>query len=580
MKGLKSIYSVKGWLVVLMVFFGTVAWAQQTEEKQEVEQQRPVTIDSFDVVRDYRPILADAVKIRRSPDMTNKRSYMPKLSYQDIMDQKLDINTGLHVLDLKERPFSVRENILPNYVKVGIGNFNTILAEGYFAYEDFVDMRFGGFVKHLSQKGELEAQKFSRQELGVFGRRVLPQFTIDGMLGYNRYGTNFYGDPVIGSGAPINPDKAPQTFNDIYFSGELTSNTQAEDEDALSYSAKVNAYAYNSSAFDAKETSFVLSSYLNKRMRFFNAGVNLTLDINNMDGMQNPITGARTINNSYAIINPYIRFKGDNYAITLGGNLIPEFGDSTSFNIFPSAQVDFSLVPGYVYLFGGVEGTVNKGSYKQLATENPYLGPNQFIQNTVERLSFHGGIKGNAGATFGYKAKAFYKQLEHLPLFALNPENLFMYDVIYDGDGDDQVKHVGIEGEINVRLSELVNLGGRLNIDQYTLVNEQEAWNLPKMRLTGMARFTISEKLYIDAEALFQGQTYAKAYPELPGTQMDYRKETLPAFFDLSASAEYKATKNLGLFVKANNMLNTTYERYLYYPKVGFNILGGLNFSF
>src|SRR5699024_469891 len=139
----------------------------------------------------------------------------------------------------------VRENILPNYVKVGIGNFNTILAEGYFAYEDFVDMRFGGFVKHLSQKWELEAQKFSRQEVGVFGRRVLTHLSIDDMMAYNRYSTNVYGDPVIGRGAPINTDKAPQTFNDIYYTSELTSNTQAEDEDPLSYSAKVNAYAYN-----------------------------------------------------------------------------------------------------------------------------------------------------------------------------------------------------------------------------------------------------------------------------------------------------------------------------------------------
>lgn len=36
---------------------------------QEGETQDPVTIDSIDVVRDYRPMLADAVKIRRSPDM-------------------------------------------------------------------------------------------------------------------------------------------------------------------------------------------------------------------------------------------------------------------------------------------------------------------------------------------------------------------------------------------------------------------------------------------------------------------------------------------------------------------------------
>lgn len=36
---------------------------------QEGEKQEPVTIDSIDVVRDYRPMLEDAVKIRRTPDM-------------------------------------------------------------------------------------------------------------------------------------------------------------------------------------------------------------------------------------------------------------------------------------------------------------------------------------------------------------------------------------------------------------------------------------------------------------------------------------------------------------------------------
>ena len=40
---------------------------------QEGEEQVPVTIDSIDVVRDYRPMLEDAVQIRRSPDMDFNR---------------------------------------------------------------------------------------------------------------------------------------------------------------------------------------------------------------------------------------------------------------------------------------------------------------------------------------------------------------------------------------------------------------------------------------------------------------------------------------------------------------------------
>lgn len=563
-------------IVALLLGTGYQGYAQQDPTK-------PVTIDSFDVVRDYKPILADAVKIRRSPDMSNKRSYMPKLNYGNVPDKKLDINTGLKELNVQELPFTKTQDISSNYVKLGVGNLGTILGEAYIAVEDYEDLRFGGFVKHLNQKGSLDDQKFSRQEVGVFGRRILSAFTVDGLLGYNRYGTRLYGNPVDVNGVALNPAREAQRFNDIYFTGELTSNFDPTNEEALSYSAKLDAYTYKDK-FEAGENSVALSAYLNKRLRTFNIGANVAVDVNSISGSSNVAKDVK-FKNSIANFNPYISLKGANYTLTLGANIVSEFGDSTRFNIFPSAEVDFSLVPGYIHLFGGITGGVQKASFKRLSHINPYLGPDLSYQNMVERLSFFGGIKGNAGATFGYKAKVMYKSLEGMPLFANSTEAPFQFDLIYDGTGDDKVKYVGIEGEINVRLSELVNLGGRLNIDGYTMAKEEEAWFTPKLRLAANARFNISEKLYIDAEALFHGMSYAKAYQFdsslkpilLPDS---YKKESIPEFFDLSAGAEYKALSNLGIFVKANNILNKEYQRYLYYPKLGFNVIGGVNFSF
>ena len=441
----------------------------------------------------------------------------------------------------------------------------------------------GGFVKHLSQKGSLEGQKFSRQEVGVFGKRILPLFTVNGLVGYNRYATNFYGVPLANDRmTSLNPSPEGQTFSDIYFTGELTSNYDPNDAEALSYSAKLDAYSF-SDKFDAKETSVALSAYLNKRVNAFNVGANVSVDINSVDGTDNLANAGKT-KNSLAILNPYIRFKGDNYAITLGANFIPEFGDSTSFNIFPAAEVDFALAPEYFHIFGGVNGGVKKASYRDFARQNPFLGPNLAIRNMVERLHVFGGIKGNAGATFGYKVKAIYRQLEGMPLFVNNMGTPFQFDMVYDGNGDEAVKHVGVEGELNIRLSELINLGGRLNIDQYTTAQQEEAWHTPKLRLAANARFNISEKLYIDAEALFHGVSYGKAFEYDPATGLiisdTYSRREVPSFFDLSAGAEYKATKQLGLFVKANNIFNTEYQTYLYYPKLGFNVLGCLNFSF
>ncbi|WP_380936520.1 tetratricopeptide repeat protein [Sphingobacterium bambusae] len=59
-------------LISILSLCGMNAYAQQ-DEKLHTEK-RPSVMDSIDIVRDYRPMLADAVKIRRSPDMKIDRA--------------------------------------------------------------------------------------------------------------------------------------------------------------------------------------------------------------------------------------------------------------------------------------------------------------------------------------------------------------------------------------------------------------------------------------------------------------------------------------------------------------------------
>jgi len=566
--------------VLAALFLGMLAPGRA----QETASAKPVTIDSFSVVRDYKPLLADAVKIRRSPDMTNKRSYMPKLSYDSVPDKKLDINTGLKELQVRETPFSTLAGQTSNYLKFGMGNFSTVLGEGYFSYDAYQDMRIGGFAKHLSQKGPLDDQEFARQEIGFFTRRVFPTVTLDGTVGYNRYASKFYARPTIadtsGSVSWLDPAPGnPLSFEEVYFSGELTGNADPKNGGAFSYSAKADAYHFRNKR-DSKETSFALSVYMDSRTDNFHIGANLSLDLNTVSGTESAVSG-RT-NNSMAVLNPYIRLAAARYRLTLGANLVPEIGDSTSFNIFPSAEIDFALLREYLHLFGGVTGTVQKASYRDFARSNPFLGDARpRIQNMTERLHVHGGVKGNSGALFGYKVKAVYRQLEGLPLFVNNLAEPWSFLIAYDGDGEKAAKHIGLEGELNMRVSQTVNIGGRLNIDEYTTAQATEAWHMPNMRLTANARFNLSDRLYIDAEALFQSSSYAlEHWIPSSGTPIGpYRKE-VPSFFDLSAGAEFKATDRLGVFAKANNIFNREYQTYLYYPKLGLNLIGGLNFSF
>src|SRR5690606_37450296 len=131
-----------------------------------------------------------------------------------------------------------------------------------------------------------------------------------------------------------------------------------------------------------------------------------------------------------------------------------------------------------------------------------------------------------------------------------DPADPSAFGLIYE-DGDKASTIVGLVGEINVRVSEVVALGGKLNFNEFDLQQQEDAWYMPKMRLAANARFNISEKLYIDGELLFQGQTYGlvrdpsidlSGYASTAIGESGARKTTIPSFADLSAGAEYRAT--------------------------------------
>src|SRR5690606_32152069 len=80
-----------------------VGYEQMKNLQQQLEPA--AAIDSIDIVRDYLQVHVDAVKIRQSPNMSNKRRSQPEFRY-GIIDKKLDINTGTKQSTIPEMPFS------------------------------------------------------------------------------------------------------------------------------------------------------------------------------------------------------------------------------------------------------------------------------------------------------------------------------------------------------------------------------------------------------------------------------------------------------------------------------------------
>ena len=550
---------------IIVNLFCLSVLAQAQDKKDQPQTNPPASasgtlIEEIEVIRPYKPVLADAVKIRRNPDLKNDTPFKPALRY-NIIDKKLNLNTNIKELEAQKMADEQPSVLNHNYVKIGAGNFNTALGEVYLNTSDDEALQTGAFFKHVSQQGSLDKQQFSNQELGIFGRSISDNFALSGKLMYDRKSTFFYGfDPV----SSVPADMSKQRFSNIAAEGEIVSNYS--ESSSFDYSAHLSAYQF-SNIDDARESSVLFKTYLNKEISKFNLGLNASADFTATKDI------AYKIGNNILKANPYLKIKSNSFELNIGANIVQEFGTKSRLNIFPAVSAELPIIPGYASLFAGVNGDVLKGTLKDLASENPFLSKNIGIQNSLEKINIYAGIKGNASAEFGYKVMAWYKTMEDLQLFVNDPTSINRFNAIYD-NGESEI--FGLEAEINLRASDVVTLSGKAQVFDYKLASETEAWFKPNLRLISNARAQINQKVFIDAELLFQGESLARL--NAAGGAFAYK--TMKAFIDLSAGAEYSVNKNIGVYIRANNLTGQSFQRYLYYPRLGLTVLGGVNYKF
>ncbi|RYF10324.1 MAG: hypothetical protein EOO42_22740, partial [Flavobacteriales bacterium] len=392
--------------------------AQAQDKKPE---EKTVVNEEIEVVRPYKPILAEAVKLRRSPNLDDVKTYKAKLNYS-ITDRKLELNSDIQKLQAQALAEEKASILVNNYVKGAFGSLSTLLGEAYFNTGKDEGLQLGGYIKHFSQEGKLNKQNSSNQQLSVFGRSILEENTVSGRINLERNGTYFYG--IDNTNPALNPDPQKQAFSLIELEGELVKNF-TEDEDALSYAVKANGYLWNDK-FSAKESYLSLNGHLNKRISSFNLGLAASTEFGNT---KDALT---SVGNNLLRLNPYIRLQVKGAKVTAGINFVQEFGAYSSSKLFPSVTADFTLVPDYLQVFGEVKGDVNRNSMKSFTDENPWLNSNILVKNTVEKLSISAGIKGTGGPGFGYKARFYMKQFDDMPLFINNFDDFNKFDVIYD----------------------------------------------------------------------------------------------------------------------------------------------------
>ncbi len=235
--------------------------------------------------------------------------------------------------------------------------------------------------------------------------------------------------------------------------------------------------------------------------------------------------------------------------------------------------------------YTGAEGSLEQNSYRDFTNENPFLSPTLNIAPTDKQYDIFAGLKGKLANAVGYNVRASYMSEKNKALFKSNDYTETAGNEDY-GFGNsfgivyDNLKTVGFYGELKADFSKNITFGINGTFNSYTSDIQDEAWNLPSIKLGSNLKFSITEKWFAGADVFFVGERKDMQL----NTDIIYLvpppPTTLESYFDANAHLGYKHNERLSGFLKLNNIANQNYQKWMNYPVQGFQIILGANYKF
>ncbi|TDK48169.1 TonB-dependent receptor [Algoriphagus formosus] len=456
----------------------------------------------------------------------------------------------------------------PGFLKAGYGNFASPLLEARLMATEVYDWNYSFNLKHQSfGKGPIlgEESKESHTNLGGNASYFLDQIEVFGGLEWAQDSYSFYGidtsvinDPNLEftgiQGNVFNTIRLNAGFRDI------------EKVGPISYQGKVHFQNFKDS-YLAKETEIGLQGEA-----VFRPSDDWSGSVNLSFFNTSPEDRDYDISRNYFAIRPRVVYQLDAFQFTAGLNLILENdsvpGKSSDFRIFPLLKASYQFADEFGF-FGEFSGDVIRNTYYSFAMENPFIGPSAQLLNTINNYKVAGGIEGTVQNTVDYRAGIDVSRFNQMHFFVNSGADTSRFELVYD----DRVTVFNINAELGVRVNELYRLSSRLDLFQYDMNLQAEAWHRPTWQVGINNQVFPLDGLLIQANLNFMGGIKARTITSNP--EVPFSSEKLKTIADLQLKADYQITEKIGVFVEGNNLLNGQNMRWLNYPVRGVQLIGG-----
>ncbi len=543
-------------VLILLFTFSTVLFlrAQNDADRQiEVEMK-------------YVPVLIDAYKIESVPVIDKPSVKPPAFSY-NIKAKQVETPKIVNPIPAADL-FKKEETVFPSsFVKLGYGNYRTPLAELYFNNNKNEKYSYGAHYRFLQTNSNLNFNfaDFTDHHLKGFLRAYnkVGEFGLEATYKQNAY--NYYGfnDTIFADKKGLN--RTIKNFDaNVYFNSTPNNSSKVKHRSLFNF--------YNYQIGTAQENQYALKSKVYANVSNFNdlengvLSADFGVDYNTFE-FEN-----QSLKRLFIQVDPRFNFIYDGLKIAAGFNstILFDGNDTAKPYINPVIRVTYPLIENAADIYGGLDGRYHKQSLRNIIQSNPFVSQYD-LTNSFDNIKVYAGVAAKIGSSADAVFEINYSDVSNMPLFISNFDSINSFSVIYR-----QVSFLKFSGAFNYSFSEVVRIGFSGNFYNYEVDQEKEAWQLPNVDAKLNAKFNIKNKFYPHIDIIAMGMQNQR-------TGLDkntYKSSKINAFYDISAGIDYRFKKKLSVFVQANNIMSSRYQRWYQYPVLGFNIIGGITMIF
>ena len=548
------------------------------------------------VVKPYTPTISDAFKVKETPVLDEEGNTKKEIIKYNIFSFPVASTFTPSKGKAEGVEKEEQKHLFNNYATFGVGNYGTFNAELFVNQDLGANDYVGAMFRHLSSQGGIKYVALDNSfydtsiDLTYGIREKDLSWNID--LGYQNQIYNWYGLPM-GFGSSLTPnDRANlidainplQSYNEVYLGSKLSLNESVLKE----ASVKFNHF---SDAFGSSENRFYVKPALEFNISDLAIKTNVIVDYlggsfkkNYWNTNVNPIKYGFT---NFGIA-PSFAMQEEDWTLNFGAALFyskDNENNNNQFLIYPKINASFKVVGDLMIFYAGAEGNLEQNTYSDFVNQNHFLSPTLDIKPTDKQFDVFAGLKGKLTNTVSYNIRGSYINERNKALFKSNDytENNTNEDyalgnsmqVVYD-----DTKTLSFYGELKADISDDVTFGIDGTFSSYTNKFQAEAWNLPAIKLNANLDFNITKKWYAGANVFYVGERKDQKL----NTDVVYitapSPVTLEDYFDVNAHLGFKYSDRLTAFLRANNILNKSYQKWLDYPVQGFQVILGANYKF